>query len=176
MLIESCIPVFFGFTSSGGGGLAACPPLGRLRRQPRISRGKRSTAPLTREPSPTWVQKSDAHPSIEYSVLQGLKPKNTPHHGLKNRGLRRAKALSCQVERVQICQSQRLCTLRSNYAPRARNRPNDRPLSQGFTRRDSIASLSQSIPMPGVDGATAFPSLTSISDRVTMRSCGMYST
>lgn len=87
-----------------------------------------------------------------------------------------AKYISCQVERVQICQSQRLCTLRSNYAPRARNRPNDRPLSQGFTRRDSIASLSQSIPMPGIDGATAFPSLTSISDRVTMRSCGMYST
>jgi hypothetical protein len=92
-----------------------------------------------------------------------------------------AKYISCQAERVQICQSQRnhsqrLCTLKSNYAPRARNRPNDRPLSQGFTRRDSIASLSQSIPMPGVDGATAFPLLTSISDRVTMRSCGMYST
>jgi hypothetical protein len=33
--------------------------------------------------------------SIEYSILQGLKPKNTAHHGLKNRGLRRAKALSC---------------------------------------------------------------------------------
>jgi hypothetical protein len=32
--------------------------------------------------------------SIEYYILQGLKPNDTPDHGLKNRGLRRAKALS----------------------------------------------------------------------------------
>jgi hypothetical protein len=32
---------------------------------------------------------------VEVFDPQGLKPE-TPHHGLKNRGLRRAEALSCQ--------------------------------------------------------------------------------
>ncbi len=44
------------------------------------------------------------------------------------------------------------------------------------TLRSSIASRSQSMPRPGRDGATAWPSTISTSPRVIARSCGMRST